>query len=88
MIGMGSAAMLPKFPKLDTEAALYKFSRYTLSVELNLLSVLPSSGIKTTGILNLLESVNFGTKRKSDAFRAFSAGWMYKFSTDLALVVF
>lgn len=68
IIGNGSTTTLPKLPKLDTEAALNKFSKYTLSLELNLLSVLESLGINTTGILSRLESVNFGRNSNPDSF--------------------
>lgn len=83
IIGIGSAAMLPKFPKLDTDAALYKFSMYTLSVELNRLFA-SLEGINTTGMLSRLESVNFGAKSNCEPLESMRS-FKYKFSTDLAL---
>lgn len=86
IMGIGSATILPKLPKLETEAALYKFSLYTWSEESNLLSVFPSAGIKTTGMLNRLESPNFDTNSNSGPFCIFSSRLgRYKFSADLVL---
>lgn len=82
MMGIGSTAIFPKFPKLDTDAALYKFSIYTLSWELNLLLTL-SLGIKTTGILSLLESGIFGMNNRPDSLWQSVQFFVYRFWTDL-----